>query len=258
VGGSQPTNPLRRRPVPIQGTNIKLDTPEAIEAWIEERKRRWPTTARVAEKKRKVEEAIASGGLLPEHLMSGGMKRPRLPFNAEATTGRGRGGGRGDRGRGRGRGRGGRGGRAWRGAPARAQLPARPPPTEPRRDVQATANNADSGSDSDAPEVLSAKRPTGIEAYGSSSSDVEHEHERPQSAAADPPLARVPSQTDPCPSGASAGASPVHPPTVPSASARPTDVPRKAPPQPKKPPRNPFAARTSLLRSVSERISCPL
>jgi hypothetical protein len=108
VGGSQPTNPLRRRPVPIQGTNIKLDTPEAIEAWIEERKRRWPTTARVAEKKRKVEEAIASGGLLPEHLMSGGMKRPRLPFNAEATTGRGRGGGRGDRGRGRGRGRGGR------------------------------------------------------------------------------------------------------------------------------------------------------
>jgi hypothetical protein len=179
------------------------------------------------------------------------MKRPRLPFNAEATTGRGRGGGRG--GRSRGRGRGGRGGR---GAPARAQLPARPPPTEPRRDVQTAADNADSGSDSDAPEVLSAKRPTGIEAYESSSSDVEHEHAQPQTAAtADQPRAHV---SDPCPGGATATASSAHPPTVPSASTRPTDVTRKAPPpQPKKPPRNPFAARTSLLRSVSERISCP-
>jgi len=168
------------------------------------------------------------------------MKRPRLPFNTEA-TGRGRGGGRG--GRSRGRGRGGRGGR---GAPARAQLPARPPPTEPRRDVQTTADNAASGSDSDAPEVLSAKRPTaGIEAYESSSSDVEPE--KPQIAAA----AEDPSQTAGGASVTAAAASPAHPPTVPNVSARPTDVTRKAPPpQPKKPPRNPFAARTSLLRSL--------
>jgi hypothetical protein len=27
----------------IEGTSIKLDTPEAIEAWIAERKAKWPT-----------------------------------------------------------------------------------------------------------------------------------------------------------------------------------------------------------------------
>jgi len=45
--------------------------------------------------------------------------------------------------------------------------------------------------------------------------------------------------------------SPAHPPAVPSTSARPTNLSRRAPPpQPKKPPQNPFAARTSLLRSL--------
>lgn len=228
------------------GTNITLNTAEDVEAWIAERKRRWPTAARVAEKKRKIEEATASGGLLPEHLM----KRPRLPFNAEtAGMGRGRGGGRGGRGRGRGRGRGGS---------ARAQPPAPPPArTESRQDVGTTADNA-SGSDSDAPEVLSAKRPPGIEAYESSSSS-DGEHEKPDDDDdddGDVPHTHVPSQIDPCPGGAVATASPAHrPPTAPSASTRPTNgVTRKAPPpQPKKPPRNPFAARTSLLRSVSKR-----
>ena len=174
--------------------------------------------------------------------MSTGMKRPRLPEPA----GRGRGGGRGGRGRGRG------GGRGLRGAPARAaqlQLPARPPPpTEPRGDVQSTAEkNAESGSDSDndAPEVLSAKRPPGIEVYESSSSDVEPEKPHIATAAVD----------DPSLPADGAAASSAHPPTVLNVSARPTDVTRKVPPpQPKKPPRNPFAARTSLLRSVSEYI----
>ena len=176
------------------------------------------------------------------------MKRPRLPEPA----GRGRGGGRGGRGRGR-------GGRGLRGAPARAaqlQLPARPPPpTEPRGDVQSTAEkNAESGSDSDndAPEVLSAKRPPGIEVYESSSSDVEPE--KPQIATA---TAAVddPSLTADGAGVTAAAASSTHPPTVLNANARPTDVTRKVPPpQPKKPPRNPFAARTSLLRSVSEHI----
>ena len=176
--------------------------------------------------------------------MSTGMKRPRLPEPA----GRGRGGGRGGRGRGRG------GGRGLRGAPARAaqlqlQLPARlPPPTEPRGNVQSTAEkNAESGSDSDndAPEVLSAKRPPGIEVYESSSSDVEPE--KPQIATA------VVEDHSLIADGAAASSA--HPPTVLNANARPTDVTRKVPPpQPKKPPRNPFAARTSLLRSVSEHI----
>jgi hypothetical protein len=226
--------------VPIQGTNITLDTAEAVEAWIAERRRRWPTTARVAEKKRKIEEAIAIGGLLPEHLM----KRPRLPFNAEPTRlGRGgRGGGRGGRGRGGGRGHGRGRGRGLR----RAQPPAIPlsPRTEPRQSVPDSASASDAGSDSDAPEVLSAKRPPGIEAYESSSSDVEYE--KPQID--DVP---VPSRTEPC----SGGATGADPPTVSRVSARPADVTRRAPPpQPKKPPRNPFVPRTSLLRSVSKRI----
>ncbi|KAH9039894.1 hypothetical protein EDB84DRAFT_1267732, partial [Lactarius hengduanensis] len=211
---------LKGRPVPIMGTSVTLNTPEEVEAWIAERKRHWPSAARVAEKKRKLEEAIAGGGLLPDHLM----KRPRLPFNADAT--------RAVRGRGRGRGRGGR-----------AQPPAPPTATtkaEARQRVPTTTDGA-SGSDSDAPEVLSAKRPPGIEAYESSSSDVEPE--KPQIDT------NVPLKIDPCPAGAGVTASPAHPPTIPSTG--PTDSSRRAPPpQPKKPPRNPFAARTSLLRSL--------
>src|SRR6266702_806423 len=239
------------------GTSIILNTPEDIEAWIAERKRHWPSAARVAEKKRKLDEAIASGGLLPDHLM----KRPRLPFNADATRagrGRGRGGGRGGRGRGRGSG----GARTI--PPARAQPP--PPPTtttvktETRQCVPTTKADSVSGSDSDAPEVLSAKRPPGIKAYESSSSDVEPEQPQIADDDDDPPRTHLPSKTDPCPGGGgvtATAASPAHPPTVPS--ARPADVSRRAPPpQPKKPPRNPFAAQTSLLRSVSERICCRL
>lgn len=33
----------------IPGTGILLNTPEAIEAWIQERKRNWPTAGRVHE-----------------------------------------------------------------------------------------------------------------------------------------------------------------------------------------------------------------
>ncbi|KAH9064308.1 hypothetical protein EDB87DRAFT_1400587 [Lactarius vividus] len=227
---------LKGRPVPIMGTSITLNTPEEVEAWIAERKRHWPSAARVAEKKRKLEEAIAAGGLLPDHLM----KRPRLPFNADAT--------RAGRGRGRGRGRGGSRGRGRSFAPAaRARPPTSPTATaktEARQCVPTTTDSA-SGSDSDAPEVLSAKRPPGIEAYESSSSDVEPE----QPADDNLPHTHVSLKIDPCLGGAGVTASPAHPPTIPS--ARPTDSSRRAPPpQPKKPPRNPFAARTSLLRSL--------
>ncbi|KAI9460970.1 hypothetical protein BJY52DRAFT_1185789 [Lactarius psammicola] len=248
---------LKGRPVPIMGTSITLNTPEEVEAWIAERKRHWPSAARVAEKKRKLEEAIASGGLLPDHLMLIGMKRPRLPFNAETprtVRGRGRGGGRGGRGRGRGRGLGG----SHIVASARAQphgLPtAAAAETETRQCVPTTTADSVSGSDSDAPEVLSAKRPPGIEAY-ESSSDVESEQPQIAAAAADdddPPRTHVLSKADLCPGGGSVSAtaaSPSHPPTVPS--TRPTGLSRRAPPpQPKKPPRNPFAAQTSLLRSL--------
>jgi hypothetical protein len=189
-------------------------------------------------------------------------KRPRLPFNAEAAwTGRGRGRGSGRGGRGRGRGL--RGG-AHITAPARTQPPAPPPPptakTEPRQCVPTTTDSVDMGSDSDAPEVLSVKRPPGIEAYESSSSDVESE--RRQIADDDDVPPPVPSKIDPCLGGGgvtATAASPTHPRAVPSASTRPTDLSRRAPPpQPKKPPQNPFATRTSLLRSVSDCICCRL
>lgn len=39
-----------RPPPPIEGTNITLNTPEDIEKWIAERKARWPSAKRVAEK----------------------------------------------------------------------------------------------------------------------------------------------------------------------------------------------------------------
>ncbi|KAG6820111.1 hypothetical protein H0H93_005258 [Arthromyces matolae] len=55
---------LKGKPITIQGTNINLDKPEDLEAWIAERKRRWPTSARVEDKKRKMEEAIARGQIL--------------------------------------------------------------------------------------------------------------------------------------------------------------------------------------------------
>lgn len=52
-----------RKPIPIQGTNIVLDSPEILDAWIAERKKRFPTSSRVEEKKRKLEDAVARGQL---------------------------------------------------------------------------------------------------------------------------------------------------------------------------------------------------
>ena len=169
----------------------------------------------------------------------------------------GRGRGRGSNRGGRGRGRGFHGG----GAPSRAQPPATTAKTERRQCVPTTTDSV-SGSESDAPEVLSAKRPPGIEAYEYSSSGVESERRQIANDDDDvPPRSHVPSKSDPCPGGGGVtviAASPTHPPTVPSANACPKNLSRRAPPQPKKPPHNPFAARTSLLRSVSERNCCHL
>ena len=40
-----------------------MDSPEILDAWIAERKRRFPTSSRIADKKRKLEDAIARGQL---------------------------------------------------------------------------------------------------------------------------------------------------------------------------------------------------
>lgn len=96
-----------RKVIPIQGTSLTLDTPEAIDAWISERKRRFPTADRVEDKQKKIEEAAARGQLPLE--FNGGRfpnKRRRLDEPSRPFESRGRGRGRGERGRGFGRGRG--------------------------------------------------------------------------------------------------------------------------------------------------------
>jgi hypothetical protein len=78
---------LYSKPIPIQGTSIVLDSPETLDAWIAERKRRWPTAQRVQEKKLKMEEAIARGQLSPEDSGSR-KKRQKLSESGVQHTGR--------------------------------------------------------------------------------------------------------------------------------------------------------------------------
>ncbi|KAI0304972.1 hypothetical protein BC826DRAFT_26037 [Russula brevipes] len=223
---------LKGKPIPILGTNVRLDTPEEVAAWIAERKRRWPTAPRVAEKKRKLEEAMANGGLQPDYIALTGNKRFRQPplFDPEVTRARrGRGGGA-FTGRGRGRGGGGRNrghgsADASRGRPpsARAQqqiqslstpaadmgpqqsVPGPPPAknivTHPGSDRD---SGSDDGDDDGTPEEVSSKRrPPGIEAYGSSS-DAEPEQPQPQAVSDHPqPRPTIPpsSSIDPTAAG---------------------------------------------------------
>lgn len=83
--------------VTVPGTGIALNTPEAIDAWIAERKRNWPTAARIAEKQKRRAEAIERGELEPS--------RKRMRPNDEPEIASLRSGGN-IRSRGRGRGRG--------------------------------------------------------------------------------------------------------------------------------------------------------
>ncbi|KAG6911896.1 hypothetical protein DXG01_000143 [Tephrocybe rancida] len=144
---------LKGKPIPIQGTNLILDKPEDLEAWVAERKRRWPTSVRVEDKKRKMDEAIARGQL-PE---------PSLRDNERQRTEEG-GDGRHDRGRGRGRGRGNSSrGRAratdsgWQGrsgtstAPTEATKPIAPVPGP------ASGSSDSEDDDDDSPEAVSSK-----------------------------------------------------------------------------------------------------
>lgn len=93
---------LKGKPVLIQGTSVLLDTPEAIDTWIAERRNRFPTSERVEEKKRKFEEAIARGQLTPEDMGLGGTKTRKHshptegpPTNRWKRSGRGGGNRRG-------------------------------------------------------------------------------------------------------------------------------------------------------------------
>jgi hypothetical protein len=197
-------------------------------------------------------------------------KRLRPPFrDAEASrTNRGRGGDSFGRGRGRGRGsaagrgRGQRPGRHDAGlmlvtsAPTTLPSPmvAERQPCVPPATDDTSHLDSDSASDNDAPEVLSARRPPGIEDYESSiDAEKVQPHDHSPLTSPIPPLGTP----------GIAGSSPVHA-AVPAAAQppivvkeQPANYPRRAPPpQPKRPPRNPFAPRSSLLRNVSAYIYC--
>jgi len=67
---------LKGKSIPIQGTNVILDTPEAIDAWVAERKKRFPTKEHVEDKKRKWEEAVSRGQLdLTDHGVGNNKRR---------------------------------------------------------------------------------------------------------------------------------------------------------------------------------------
>ena len=94
-----------RKPVPIPGTGLTLDTPEAIDAWIAERRKRWPSKQHVEDKKRKAQEAADRGEIDPSELTSNkNRKRRKVDGDSLNTGGRDRGRWRGRRQGGRGRG----------------------------------------------------------------------------------------------------------------------------------------------------------
>ncbi|RXW24778.1 hypothetical protein EST38_g1110 [Candolleomyces aberdarensis] len=212
---------LKGKPIPIQGTNIFLDDPEQLAAWVAERKKRFPTSDRVVDKKRKMEEAIARGQLTEEDygIRSGKRRRANEPSNGVSSNTstssrghhpnkRGRGAGRGGQAGSRGRGRGGA-----NVTPAAALLPPKPVAAPiPQLPIDKTSSDeeSDSSDDSDAPEVVTSKK------------EVE-----PIVPVAEDVLEETPREKEP------------------QAQDR-----KRPPPQPKKPPKNPFASRPSLLRNL--------
>ncbi|KAJ3800460.1 hypothetical protein GGU11DRAFT_677127 [Lentinula aff. detonsa] len=221
---------LKGKPIPIQGTKLILDTPEAIDAWIEERKKRWPSSALVAEKKRKFEEASARGELSVESLGLFSKKKRKMQDSSESNERN-----RARNGRGRGRGNDwtprGPSDAGWRGRNARNgiiesssglrgeedSLPPKPttnevlPPEQTQKPVNREDNTAGSSSDSDSePEVQSSKPPPIPEQQKTESETATTVPTRPNSRS----------------------------------------IPQRRQPQPKKPPHNPFAPKTSLLQNL--------
>lgn len=136
---------LKGKPVPIQGTTLVLDSPEVLDSWLAERRKRWPSDHRVQEKKRKQEEAIARGQLSVEELGLFSRKRQRTAGNEPRPPNRGR-----QRGRAHVRGAADSG---WRG---RGRGGAHSTPVPPRVETDSSSSDSDS-SDNGEPEVLSSK-----------------------------------------------------------------------------------------------------
>ncbi|KAF9532014.1 nuclear fragile X mental retardation-interacting protein 1-domain-containing protein, partial [Crepidotus variabilis] len=227
---------LKGKPIPIQGTSVILDTPEVIDAWVAERKKRFPTSERVEDKKRKMEEAIARGQLdlsaRPNKRQKLGEQQGSRRNNDGAGARRGRGGHHQQRGRG------GRNmpqsGKPDTSLPQKPEEPLGAPPLpvlkqsppsstdlpglkKADRDASSfSAHELSSNGDSDeGPEELSSKAPVEIA--------------NPQ-----PPETRQVVAVDP-----------VSEPLQPIKKQR-------GPAQPRPPPKNPFAARPDLLRNLLE------
>ncbi|KIK91014.1 hypothetical protein PAXRUDRAFT_14020 [Paxillus rubicundulus Ve08.2h10] len=207
---------LKGKPVAIQGTSLLLDTPEAIDAWIAERRKRFPTAEKVEDNKRKLEEAAARGQLAPEDMGIGARKKRKQDDVFTVGTGRAfRGQGRYGRGRGHGRGRGG-------GDPVQREVPqtnksenlALQAAHTSSEITQQGGSDSESESDNDeAPEVVSSK-----------------------TSVVPMPTAEVSAR----------GSGDVQAPQV----LLPKRISKAPPPQPKRPPRNPFGSRPTLLRNL--------
>lgn len=198
---------LKGKPIAIQGTSLILDSQEAIDDWIAERRNRFPTTQKVEDKKRKLEEAVARGQLTPEDM---GLQARRKRRKDDSSF-------RGQQPRGRGRGRGMGRGRHSSFTVSRTQdtlSPMKPqaaplPPSIPLE--QQDRSDLDSSSDDSAPEIVSSKPPPAAEAVVVLAPQLKQE---------------LQSQSSPKP------------------------IKRPPQPQPKPLPRNPFASRPTLLRSL--------
>lgn len=54
---------LKGKEIPVSGTSTILNTPQAIDEWIQERRKRWPTSQRVEERVTRRSEALKRGEL---------------------------------------------------------------------------------------------------------------------------------------------------------------------------------------------------
>ncbi|KIJ45286.1 hypothetical protein M422DRAFT_30134 [Sphaerobolus stellatus SS14] len=240
---------LKGKPVPIPGTGLLLNTPEALDAWIAERRKRYPSKTNVEEKKRKAQEAAERGEIDPAALTARHPKRRKVEGTPLDGSGRGRGRGHLKR---RGRGRG---------------ASNNTPFDQRERDHgYGTKSMAASQTNVESPMSLpSALPPRSVDSSGEASSDEEDGGGSDSNSDMDPVKDAISSKKYPKFPGSTVDDNDVrdnpdsdtgghvpHDPNVPVTSALPT-VRRCKPPgplYPKPPPPNPFASRPSLLRNL--------
>lgn len=204
---------IYRKAIPIQGTSVLLDTPEALDAWIAERRKRFPTADRVQEKKRKMEEAVARGQLAPEDMGLAGRKKRRHDHTPDGSFVQPD--DRGKRGRGRGRGRG----------------------MGPGREAYVRQGDIGSVVNDQKSIAIGSVSLDGLAQENNPGTSFESEEEGPpEEVSSKAPLSfKVP-----------------WPPTVAEGPIAQIKAPSKPPPsQPRKPPRSSFLSKTALLRNVT-------